>query len=91
MATHNKTIGRFHLDGIPPAPRGVPQIEVAFDIDASGILNATAKDVATGKSQSIKITASTKLSNEEKERMVQEAEKYADDDKIRKEKEMTIN
>lgn len=91
MAADNTSLGHFNLDGIVPAPRGVPKIDVTFDIDASGILNATAKDVATGKSQSIKITASTKLSNEEKERMVQEAEKYADEDKVRKEKADKLN
>lgn len=91
MAADNTSLGQFNLDGIVPAPRGIPKIDVTFDIDASGILNATAKDVATGKSQSIKITASTKLSNEDKERMVQEAEKYADEDKARKEKADKLN
>ena len=91
MAADNTSLGQFNLDGIVPAPRGIPKIDVTFDIDASGILNATAKDVATGKSQSIKITASTKLSNEAKEKMVQEAEKYADDDKVRKEKADKLN
>lgn len=91
MAADNTSLGQFNLDGLVPAPRGIPKIDVTFDIDASGILNATAKDVATGKSQSIKITASTKLSNEEKERMVEEAEKYADEDKIRKEKADKLN
>ncbi len=91
MAADNTSLGEFNLDGIVPAPRGVPKIDVTFDIDASGILNVTAKDVATGKSQSIKITASTRLSNEEKEKMVQEAEKYADEDKQRKEKADKLN
>ncbi len=91
MAADNTSLGQFNLDGIVPAPRGIPKIDVTFDIDASGILNATAKDVATGKSQSIKITASTRLSNEEKEKMVQEAEKYADEDKERKEKADKLN
>ena len=91
MAADNTSLGQFNLDGILPAPRGIPKIDVTFDIDASGILNATAKDVATGKSQSIKITASTKLSNEDKERMVKEAEKYADEDKLRKEKADKLN
>lgn len=91
MAADNTSLGEFNLDGIVPAPRGIPKIDVTFDIDASGILNVTAKDVATGKSQSIKITASTRLSNEEKEKMVQEAEKYADDDKQRKEKADKLN
>lgn len=91
MAADNTSLGQFNLDGIVPAPRGIPKIDVTFDIDASGILNVTAKDVATGKSQSIKITASTRLSNEEKEKMVQEAEKYADEDKQRKEKADKLN
>lgn len=91
MAADNTSLGEFNLDGIVPAPRGVPKIDVTFDIDASGILNVTAKDVATGKSQSIKITASTRLSNEEKEKMVQEAEKYADEDKQRKERADKLN
>jgi molecular chaperone DnaK len=73
MASDNKTIGRFHLDGIPPAPRGVPQIEVTFDIDANGILNVSAKDKATGKEQSIRIEASSGLTEEEIERMRKEA------------------
>lgn len=86
MARDNKSLGRFILDGIPPAPRGVPQIEVVFDIDASGILAVTAKDKATGKSQSIKITGSTGLSKEEIEKMKEEAEKNAEKDKQEKEK-----
>ncbi|GIW64130.1 MAG: chaperone protein DnaK [Patescibacteria group bacterium] len=86
MAKDNKSLGRFILDGIPPAPRGVPQIEVTFDIDASGILSVTAKDKATGKSQSIKITGSTGLSKEEIERMKEEAEKNAEKDRLEKEK-----
>ncbi len=85
MAYDNKSLGRFELTGIPPAPRGVPQIEVTFDIDANGILDVTAKDLGTGKEQSIKITASQKLSEEEVERMRKEAEKYAEEDKKRKE------
>lgn len=85
MAADNTSLGQFNLEGLIPAPRGIPKVDVTFDIDASGILNVTAKDVATGKSQSIKITASTRLSNEEKERMVKEAEKYAEEDKKRKE------
>ncbi len=91
MAADNTSLGQFNLDGIVPAPRGIPKIDVTFDIDASGILNVTAKDVATGKSQSIKITASTRLSNEDKERMVKEAEQYADEDKKRKEKADKLN
>ncbi|KAA0006932.1 MAG: molecular chaperone DnaK [Thermoplasmata archaeon] len=85
MAADNKSLGRFHLDGIPPAPRGVPQIEVAFDIDADGILKVSAKDLGTGKEQSIRITGSTKLSDEEIERMKKEAEEHAEEDRKRKE------
>lgn len=86
MARDNKSLGRFALDGIPPAPRGVPQIEVSFDLDASGILTVTAKDKASGKSQAIKITGSTGLTKDEIEKMRQEAEKNADKDKEEKEK-----
>lgn len=85
MAKDNLSLGRFHLDGIPPAPRGVPQIEVTFDIDANGILHVSAKDKGTGKEQSIRITASKKLSQEEIDKMVKEAEKYAEEDRKRKE------
>ncbi len=85
MAADNKTLGRFHLDGIPPAPRGVPQVAVKFDIDASGILNVTAKDKATGKEQSIRIEASSGLSEEEVERMRKDAEAHASEDKEKKE------
>lgn len=85
VAAGNKTLGKFLLDGIPPAPRGIPQIEVEFDIDANGILNVTAKDKATGKSQSIKIEASSGLSKEEIERMKKDAEMHADEDKQKKE------
>ena len=85
MAADNITLGRFILDGIPPAPRGVPQIEVTFDIDANGIVNVSAKDLGTGKEQKITITASTNLSEEEIEKAVKEAEKYAEEDKKRKE------
>ena len=85
MAPDNKTIGRFELVGIPPAPRGVPQVEVTFDIDANGILHVSAKDLGTGKEQSIKITASSGLSEEEIEQMVKDAEAHADEDKKRKE------
>jgi molecular chaperone DnaK len=81
MATYNKTLGRFQLVGIPPAPRGIPQIEVTFDIDANGIVNVSAKDMGTGKEQSIKITASSGLSEEEIERLVKDAELHADEDK----------
>lgn len=86
MASDNKSIGRFHLDGILPAPRGIPQIEVTFDIDADGILDVQAKDLGTGKEQNIRITGSTKLSDEEISKMKKEAEEHADEDKKRKEK-----
>jgi molecular chaperone DnaK len=85
MASDNVSLGMFNLVGIPPAPRGVPQIEVTFDIDANGILNVSAKDLGTGKEQRITITASTKLSDKEKERMVKGAEEFAEEDKKRKE------
>ena len=85
MAADNISLGMFNLTGIPPAPRGVPQIEVTFDIDADGILNVSAKDLATGKEQRITITASTKLSENEKERMVGEADEFAEQDKKRRE------
>ena len=85
MAANNKTLGRFELVGIPPAPRGVPQIEVAFDIDANGIVNVSAKDMATGKEQSIQITASSGLDKNEIDRLVKEAELHADEDKKKKE------
>lgn len=86
MAGDNKSLGRFILDGIPPAPRGVPQIEVAFDLDANGILSVTAKDKATGKSQSIKITGSTGLSKEEIAKMQKDAEAHAEEDRKKKER-----
>jgi len=85
MATDNKTLGRFILDGIPPAPRGMPQIEVTFDIDSNGILNVTAKEKNTGKEQKITIQNSTNLSDEEVEKMKADAEKHAEDDKAKKE------
>jgi molecular chaperone DnaK len=85
MAKDNRTLGKFHLMGIPPAPRGVPQIEVTFDIDANGILNVSAKDRATGKSQAITITSSSGLAKDEVEKMVAEAQSHADDDKKRRE------
>ncbi|PID76994.1 MAG: molecular chaperone DnaK [Deltaproteobacteria bacterium] len=91
MAQDNKTIGRFELTDIPPAPRGVPQIEVAFDLDANGILNVSAKDMGTGKEQSIKITASSGLTEEEIERMTKDAELHAEEDKKRKEAAETRN
>ena len=84
MAAHNKKIGNFKLDGIPPAPRGVPQIEVTFDIDANGILNVSAKDLGTGKEQKITITASSGLSEDEINNMVNDAKKHADEDKERR-------
>src|SRR5438093_6434755 len=85
MAAQNRTLGKFHLTGIPPAPRGLPQIEVTFDIDANGILNVTAKDNATGKDQKITITSSSGLSKEEVERMAKDAEAHAADDKAKRE------
>ena len=85
LAVDNKTLGRFRLDGIPAAPRGIPQIEVTFDIDANGIVNVTAKDLGSGKEQKITITASTNLSDDEVNRAVQEAQQYAEQDKKRKE------
>jgi molecular chaperone DnaK len=85
MAEYNKTLGRFELVGIPPAPRGVPQIEVTFDIDANGIVHVSAKDLGTGKEQSIQITASSGLSDEDIEKLVKEAELHAEDDKKKKE------
>ncbi|OGY27609.1 MAG: hypothetical protein A2Z42_04190 [Candidatus Woykebacteria bacterium RBG_19FT_COMBO_43_10] len=85
MAADNKSLGRFILDGVPPAPRGVPQVEVTFDIDANGILNVTAKEKTTGKEQSIKITGSTGLSKDEVGRMQKEAESHATEDEKKKE------
>ena len=85
FAADNKTLGRFELTGIPPAPRGVPQIEVKFDIDANGIVHVSAKDLGTGKSQDITITASSNLSDEDIDKAIKEAEKYAEEDKKRKE------
>ena len=91
MAAYNKTLGRFQLTGISPAPRGVPQIEVTFDIDANGIVNVSAKDLGTGKEQKISITASTNLSKEDIDKAVREAEQYAAEDKARKEEVDTHN
>jgi molecular chaperone DnaK len=91
MAADNRTLGRFHLDGIPPAPRGVPQIEVTFDIDANGMLHVSAKDKATNKEQSIRITSSSGLSKEEIEKMKSDAQAHASEDKKRKEEIETRN
>jgi molecular chaperone DnaK len=91
MAVYNKTIGRFRLDGIPPAPRGMPQIEVTFDIDANGILNVSAKDLATNKEQKITITASSGLSEQEIDQMVKDAESHAADDQKKREEVETRN
>ncbi|MCU0859610.1 MAG: Hsp70 family protein, partial [Thermoplasmata archaeon] len=85
MAGDNVTLGRFHLIGIPPAPRGLPQIEVTFDIDANGIIDVSAKDLGTGKEQKITITATTKLDKSDIDRMVKDAERFADEDKKRRE------
>jgi molecular chaperone DnaK len=85
MAAGNKSLGKFILDGIPPAPRGVPQVEVAFDIDANGVVHVSAKDKGTGREQKITITASSGLSKEEVERMVRDAEAHAEEDRKRRE------
>jgi molecular chaperone DnaK len=91
LARDNRTLGRFHLVGLPPAPRGVPQIEVTFDIDANGIVNVQAKDLGTGKEQKITITSSSGLSKDEVERMMREADSHADEDKKRREEIETRN
>jgi molecular chaperone DnaK len=91
MARDNKTLGRFHLTGIPPAPRGIPQIEVTFDIDANGIVNVSAKDLATSRSQSITITGSTRLNKDDIDRMVRDAESHAAEDQKAKEIAETRN
>lgn len=91
MAIDNRTIGRFQLTGIPPAPRGVPQIEVAFDIDANGILNVAAKDKATAKEQTIRIEASSGMTEQEIERMVKDAQAHASEDKAKREEAETRN
>src|SRR5205807_7128859 len=85
MAKDNRQIGTFHLDGIPPAPRGVPQIEVTFDIDANGILNVSAKDLGTGKENKIRIEGSSGMTTDEIERMKRDAESHADEDKRKRE------
>src|SRR5207247_1750189 len=85
LARDNRTLGKFHLIGLPPAPRGVPQIEVTFDIDANGIVNVQAKDLGTGKEQKITITSSSGLNKDEVDRMMREAESHADEDKKRRE------
>ena len=91
LARDNRTLGRFHLVGLPPAPRGIPQIEVTFDIDANGIVNVSAKDLGTGKEQKITITASSGLSKDEVDKMMREAESHADEDKKRREEIETRN
>jgi len=91
LARDNRTLGKFHLMGLPPAPRGVPQIEVTFDIDANGIVNVQAKDRGTGQEQKITITSSSGLNKDEVDRMMREAESHADEDKRRKEEIETRN
>jgi molecular chaperone DnaK len=91
MAADNTSLGEFTLSGLPPAPRGVPKIDVTFDIDANGILSVSAKDTATGASQSIQITGSTRLSGDEKQRMIEEAERYAEEDRRRREEAEVLN
>jgi molecular chaperone DnaK len=91
MAADNTKLGEFVLDGLPPAPQGVPKIDVTFDIDSDGILDVSAKDTATGKSQSIRITGSTRLREDEKQRMVEEAERYAEADRKRREEAEQLN
>jgi molecular chaperone DnaK len=91
MASDNTSLGQFNLDGLPPAPRGVPKIEVTFDIDTDGILNVTAKDMASQRSQSIRITGSTRLPEAEKQRMIDQARQYAEQDKKRREEAEKLN
>ncbi len=91
MARDNTSLGEFNLEGLAPAPRGIPKVDVTFDIDANGILNVTAKDQATGKTQSISITGSTRLTDDEKQRLIDEAEKYAEDDKKRRDEADKLN
>jgi molecular chaperone DnaK len=86
MAAQNRTLGKFHLVGIPPAPRGMPQVEVTFDLDANGIVNVSAKDLGTGREQKITITASSGLSKEEIDRMMRDAESHAEEDRQAKER-----
>ena len=91
LARDNRTLGRFHLIGLPPAPRGVPQVEVTFDIDANGIVNVSAKDLGTGKEQKITISSSSGLAKEEVERLMREAESHADEDRKRRDEIETRN
>ena len=91
MAGDNTSLGEFNLDGLPPAPRGIPKVEVSFDIDSNGILSVSARDTASGKSQSIRISGSTRLSEADKKRMVEDAERYADADKKRREAAEQLN
>ena len=91
MFVDNKILGSFNLEGLPPAPRGVPQIEVTFDIDANGIVNVSAKDLGTGKEQSIKIVASSNLSEEDIKKMQEDAEKHAEEDNKRRDEIETVN
>ena len=91
MAADNVSLGKFQLSGIPPAPRGIPQIEVTYDIDANGIINVSAKDLGTGKEQKITITASNKLSKDEIQNMVHQAEQFSEEDKKRREKVELLN
>ena len=86
MAAQNRTLGKFHLIGIPPAPRGMPQVEVTFDLDANGIVNVSAKDLGTGREQKITITASSGLAKEEIDRMMRDAESHAEEDRVAKER-----
>ena len=91
MAADNTTLGEFNLEGLAPAPRGIPKIDVAFDIDENGILNVSAKDTVTEKSQSIRITGSTRLAENEKRRMIKESERYAEEDRKRREEAEKLN
>jgi molecular chaperone DnaK len=91
MSADNTSLGQFNLDGLPPAPRGVPKIEVTFDIDASGILSVSARDTATSRSQSIRITGSTRLAEPDKQRMIEEATRYAEADRKRREEAEQLN